>query len=177
VAAAAALELAMSDTQVPYAGIATRAIGLAIDVGIAQVIVFAGGAVLALVASLVGDLDGLDTLGTILAAVAWVTVVGFYFVVFWSTAGQTPGMRLMGLRVLTYDGRHPGLWRSFVRLIGLGLAIIPLFAGFLPVLVDDRRRGVHDMLAGTFVIYAEAEPPAEPVTAPAVVGDTVVPEP
>jgi uncharacterized RDD family membrane protein YckC len=166
----------MSEIQVPYAGIATRAVGLAIDVGIAQVIVFAGGAVLALIASLVGDLQ-LEKAGTILAAVAWATVVGFYFVVFWSTAGQTPGMRLMGLRVLTYDGRRPGLWRSFLRLIGLGLAIIPLFAGFLPVLVDDRRRGVHDMLAGTFVIYAEATAPAEPVTAPAVVGDTVVPEP
>jgi uncharacterized RDD family membrane protein YckC len=167
----------MSETQVPYAGIATRAIGLAIDVGIAQVIVFAGGAVLALVASLVGNLDQLDTVGTILAAIAWATVVGFYFVVFWSTTGQTPGMRLMGLRVLTYDGHRPGLGRSVVRLIGLGLAIIPLFAGFLPVLVDDRRRGVHDMMAGTLVIYAAAETPIEPAAAPAVLSDTVVHEP
>ncbi len=43
----------LSEAPVPYAGIATRAIGLAMDVGIAQVIVFAGGAVLALVASIV----------------------------------------------------------------------------------------------------------------------------
>jgi uncharacterized RDD family membrane protein YckC len=35
------------------------------------------------------------------------------------------------------------------------LCIIPLFAGFLPVLVDDRRRGCHDMLAGTVVVYVE----------------------
>jgi hypothetical protein len=48
--------------------------------------------------------------------------------------------------------------RSIVRLIGLGLAIIPLFAGFLPVLVDDRRRALQDFMARTVVIY-DTEPP------------------
>ena len=137
----------------PYAGIATRAVALAIDVATAQLIVLTGGAILALVGSLVSDVR-LDTLGKILAAVAWLAVVGSYFVLFWSTAGQTPGMRLMALRVMTPDGAHPGLARSVLRLIGLGLAIVPLFAGFLPVLVDARRRGLHDLLAGTVVRYA-----------------------
>ena len=138
-----------------YAGLATRAVGLAADVAIAQVIVFSGGAVLALVASLVGGDLELETLGRVIAAVAWAAVVGCYFVLFWSTAGQTPGMRLMGLRVLDPSGGHPGVVRSSVRLIGLVLCIIPLFAGFVPVLVDDRRRGCHDMLAGTVVVYVE----------------------
>jgi uncharacterized RDD family membrane protein YckC len=140
---------------VMYAGLATRAVGLAVDVAIAQVIVFAGGAVLALVASLVGGDQEFGTIERFLAAVAWATVVGFYFVLFWSTTGQTPGMRLMGLRVLDRAGDHPGISRSCVRLVGLVLCIIPLFAGFLPVLVDDRRRGCHDMLAGTVVVYVE----------------------
>jgi len=139
---------------VPYAGLATRAVALAADVAIAHVIVFAGGAILALVASLIGDPD-FGTLGRVLAAVAWAVVVGFYFVLFWSTAGQTPGMRVMALRVMDAAGEHPGVGRSLVRLIGLGLCIIPLFAGFLTVLVDDRRRGLHDFLAGTVVIYVE----------------------
>ena len=161
----------MSAPQVPYAGIATRAVALAIDVVIAQVILLFGGAVLALVASLVGGFH-LDTLAKFLAAVAWVAVVGFYFVLFWSTAGQTPGMRLMALRVMTAAGVHPGVTRSIVRLVGLGLAIVPLFAGFLPVLFDERRRGLHDLLAGTVVVYAGREPlPAPgPATAP-VLGD------
>ena len=158
----------MTDPEVPYAGIATRAVGLAIDAALAQAIVFAGGAVLALVASLVGDVR-LDTLGRVLAAVAWVVVVGAYFVLFWSTAGQTPGMRLMGLRVMTRRGRHPGVTRSIVRLVGLVLAIVPLFLGFLPVLVDARRRGLQDFLAGTVVLYVHRElpPAAEVVIAPA----------
>ena len=82
-----------------------------------------------------------------------VAVVGFYFVLFWSTAGQTPGMRTMGLRVIDARGQHPGFVRSWVRVVGLALAIIPLGAGFLPVLVDDRRRALQDFLASTAVIY------------------------
>jgi uncharacterized RDD family membrane protein YckC len=174
-AAAPASEPVVSPPRVPYGGIATRAVALAVDVAIAHVIVFAGGAVLALVGSLVADVK-LDTLARILAACAWVVVVGAYFVLFWSTAGQTPGMRLMGLRVTAPDGNHPGVARSVVRVIGLALAIIPLFAGFLPVLVDDRRRGLQDLLAGTVVLYAGEEPPAEPVVVDAaMIRDRAVP--
>ena len=140
-----------------YAGIATRALALAVDAAIAQGIVFVGGAILALVASLVGDLE-LDTPGKVLAGVAWAVVVATYFIVFWTTAGRTPGMQLMGLRVLDPEGGHPGAVRATVRLVGLVLAIIPLFAGFLPVLVDDRRRALQDFMARTVVIY-DTEPP------------------
>jgi uncharacterized RDD family membrane protein YckC len=143
----------------PYAGLATRAVALAVDVAIAQVIVFAGGAVIALVFSLVGGLSIDTTLERFLAAAAWALVVGFYFVLFWSAAGQTPGMRLMALKVMDAKGGHPGVWRSCVRLVFLGLCIIPLFAGFIPVLFDDERRGVHDMVARTVVVYVE-EPAA-----------------
>jgi uncharacterized RDD family membrane protein YckC len=152
-----------------YGGIASRGVALAIDVAIAQVIVFGGGAVLALVGSLVGDLE-FDTLGRILAACAWAVTVATYFVLFWSTTGQTPGMRLLGLRVFGPDGAHLGVTRSLVRLVGLGLAIIPLFAGFLPVLVDARRRGLHDFLARTVVRYeadaqlASTSPPPSSAT-------------
>ena len=43
-----------------------------------------------------------------------------------------------------------------LRFAGLLLCIVPLFAGFLPVLFDRRRRGLHDMLAGTAVVYGDA---------------------
>jgi uncharacterized RDD family membrane protein YckC len=47
---------------------------------------------------------------------------------------------------------------ALLRFAGLILAALPLFAGFLTILVDDRRRGVHDMLAGTVVVPAPHEP-------------------
>jgi uncharacterized RDD family membrane protein YckC len=42
-----------------------------------------------------------------------------------------------------------------VRAVGLVVAIVPLFAGFLPVLFTERRRGLPDFLAGTVVLYAD----------------------
>jgi uncharacterized RDD family membrane protein YckC len=159
---------APSPPRIPYAGIATRALALAIDAAIIQVVVFAGAAVLALVGSLVSDLE-LGTGGKIAAACAWVATVDLYFIAFWTTTGQTPAMRLMQLRVLAPDGAPPGVGRSIVRMLGLYLAIIPLFAGFLPVLFDDRRRGLHDMLAGTVVVHGEMEPPPAVATAPSTV--------
>ena len=145
----------MSVTRVHYAGIATRAVALAVDVVIVHVLVFAGGAVLALVGSLVGDLQ-LDTLARVLVAGAWAAAVAGYFVTFWSTVGQTPGMRIMDVRVTSAGGELPSVRRSLVRVVGLALAIVPLFAGFLTVLVDDRRRGLHDILAGTVVVHVGA---------------------
>jgi uncharacterized RDD family membrane protein YckC len=61
-------------------------------------------------------------------------------------------MRLTSLRVLTGSGGPPSAWRALVRFVGLILAIIPLFAGFVPVLFDDRRRALQDYLAGTAVV-------------------------
>jgi uncharacterized RDD family membrane protein YckC len=142
----------LTGAQVPYAGIASRAVALALDVLIADLVVLLGGALLALVGSLVGDVR-LDTVGKLLAAAAWTAVVVSYFVVFWTSAGQTPGMRALGLRVTTTSGGAVGLGRALVRVVGLGLAIVPLFAGFLPVLVDDRRRALQDFMAGTVVVY------------------------
>jgi uncharacterized RDD family membrane protein YckC len=145
----------MTLTRTRYAGVATRALALALDVAIVHVLVFAGVAIVGLVSSLVGDIRP-ESLARFLAAVAWAFTIAAYFVTFWSTVGQTPAMRIMDIRVVAADGAPPGAGRSLVRLVGLGLAIIPLFAGFLPVLVDDRRRGIHDMLAGTVVEHADA---------------------
>jgi uncharacterized RDD family membrane protein YckC len=49
----------------------------------------------------------------------------------------------------------PSVYRSLVRFVGLILAIVPLFAGFLPVLFDSRRRGLQDFLSGTVVIDSD----------------------
>jgi glyoxylase-like metal-dependent hydrolase (beta-lactamase superfamily II) len=53
------------------------------------------------------------------------------------------------------DGSPQSVGRALVRLVGLLLAIVPLFAGFLPVLFDARRRGLPDYLARTVVLYAD----------------------
>jgi uncharacterized RDD family membrane protein YckC len=124
--------------------------------------VLVGSALVGLVASLVGHLRPEWLVEAILGS-AWLLVVTTYFVSFWAAAGQTPGMRLMHLRVVTHANEPPGVGRSAVRLVALLLSIVPCFAGFLPALVDDRRRGLHDFVAGTVVLYDEPPASAEPV--------------
>jgi uncharacterized RDD family membrane protein YckC len=135
-----------------YAGIATRAIALAADGAVTIVLFMSVVGIAALIASLVGGLRPAWLAGALLAS-GWTLVVGTYFVLFWSSAGQTPGMRLLRVRVRGPAGNPPSIGRSLVRLIGLVLAIVPMFAGFIPVLFTERRRALPDFLAGTVVHY------------------------
>ena len=144
---------------VPFAGVGTRGVALATDAMIVAFIFVVGGALIDLVASLFGGLRPTWLVGVLAAAGWWLVVVG-YFVTFWSTVGQTPGMRLMRVRVVSASGDAPSGWRSLLRLIGLAFAVVLLFTGFLPALVDARRRALQDFMAGTTVVYdAEAVRP------------------
>jgi uncharacterized RDD family membrane protein YckC len=157
----------MTSARVRFAGVVTRATALAVDVALANIVVLVGAGVVRLFASLVGELRP-ERLADVLAAGAWSAAVALYFVWFWATVGQTPGMRLLGIRVLRSDGAPPSFPRALLRFAGLLLCIVPLFAGFLPVLFDRRRRGLHDMLARTEVVYGDAVQLAPPATAPSV---------
>ncbi len=137
------------------AGIATRGVALATDAALTLVIYMAVVGMASLVASLVGTLRP-EWLAALLLTSAWMLVTGSYFVLFWSSAGQTPGMRLLRVRVRGLEGGPLSIGRSLVRLVGLLLSIVPLGAGFIPVLFTERRRGLADFLAGTVVVYDEA---------------------
>ena len=82
----------------PYGGIVTRAIALATDALLTIVLFMSVVGIAALVGSLVGGLRPEWLVGVLLGS-GWTLVVGVYFVLFWSTAGQTPGMRLLHVRV------------------------------------------------------------------------------
>jgi uncharacterized RDD family membrane protein YckC len=135
-----------------YAGLATRAVALAIDVGATMVLFMSVVGLTALVASLAGSLRPEWLVGALLGS-GWMILTGTYFVLFWSLTGQTPGMRLLRVRVRGALGASPSLARALLRLVGLLLAIVPLFAGFIPVLFTARRRALPDYIAGTVVVY------------------------
>jgi uncharacterized RDD family membrane protein YckC len=139
----------------PFAGIATRAAALAIDAAVILVAFASLAALAGVIASLVGGLRP-QWLAGILLGGGWTLLAGGYFVLFWSAAGQTPGMRLLHLRVRGRAGRPPSFGRAVVRAVGTVVAIVPFFAGYLPVLFDERRRGLPDFLAGTEVVYDES---------------------
>jgi len=144
----------MTDPVGEYAGLVTRAVAFAIDAAIINlaaatvaVVVGLGMSVLKLPAVVVAEAVAIGGLAYVLWTVA-------YFTTFWSTTGQTPGSRVMGIQVVCAQGNERvSMRRAVTRLAGMVLAAIPFFAGFLLIAVDDRRRGLQDRLARTLVLY------------------------
>jgi uncharacterized RDD family membrane protein YckC len=73
-------------------------------------------------------------------------MAGLYQLYFAGIAGQTLGMRLVGIRLIDRRGRTPGPARGLVGPAGLG---------WLWALFDREHRALHDHLAGTYVIVDE----------------------
>lgn len=140
-----------------YVGLVTRALAFVLDAAILNVVAAIVAAAAALVLSVfpVGH-----TVRTVLVAVggalffAW--VVG-YFTTFWGTTGQTPGNRVMQIQVTRPSGEPLRPLRALLRVGGLLLAALPLFLGFVPILLTDRRRGLADWLADTVVVMRKGE--------------------
>jgi uncharacterized RDD family membrane protein YckC len=146
-----------------YAGLATRALAFAVDAAIINGVALLVGVVVGLGLSLFDIPSG--TRNVFLAVGAALTLVWTmsYFVVFWSAKGQTPGNRLMQIRVQdARTDRPPTHRRALRRVLLLGISALLLFIPTLLVLVDARRRAVHDRLAGTVVVYVPAGPRNRP---------------
>jgi uncharacterized RDD family membrane protein YckC len=92
---------------------------------------------------------GLFILGTLV-----ITFFGLlYFPFFWARGGATPGMRAAGIRVVRdRDGSRIGWGTAILRLIGWWVSAAVFYIGFVSILIDSRRRGWHDLIAGTCVI-------------------------
>jgi uncharacterized RDD family membrane protein YckC len=155
-----------------YAGAVTRAIAFAIDAAIVDLIGIAVGVVAGLALSVLDTPKRTDHILLALGGVAFAAWTVCYFVGFWSATGQTPGNRLMRIRVRRSRSDEPLRVRwAIVRLGGMVLAAIPLLLGFLPILFTERRRGLQDLLGRSVVVHALA-PPVPPPAAPAP-GDQV----
>jgi uncharacterized RDD family membrane protein YckC len=77
----------------------------------------------------------------------WATLIIFCVLqyVFIPTIGGSIGHRIVGLRLVTMNGRWVGLWRPLVRTVLLAI-VIPA------VVWDSDQRGFHDKIAGTVLV-------------------------
>ncbi|MES1207619.1 MAG: RDD family protein [Pseudomonadota bacterium] len=82
-------------------------------------------------------------------------IAGLYQLYFAGIAGQTPGMRLLGIRIICRRGRPPGPARGLLRLLALIPSVGPAALGWLWAIFDREHRALHDHLAGTYVILEE----------------------
>jgi uncharacterized RDD family membrane protein YckC len=146
-----------SNGALPYSGLVTRVIALVADVLIIQAVAWMVGGVAAVTVSLMHPSEDTQTaliaIGAVVATLWWAG----YFVAFWAITGQTPGNRLMEIRVQDASGCRPlPVGRAAVRLAGAVLSALLLFVGYLMILVDSRRRALHDRLVHSVVVDAPA---------------------
>ena len=90
----------------------------------------------------------------IAVVVTYVAWEFFYFGYCWAVSGRTPGMALLGVRVVRADGATAEPWRGVVRSLAFPLSFLLFGLGFLGILVQRERRALHDLIAGTAVVYA-----------------------
>jgi uncharacterized RDD family membrane protein YckC len=77
-----------------------------------------------------------------------------YMPAFWSSGLQaTIGQMICGLKVVNaITGGRISVGQAFGRWLALLLSIGILFVGVIMVAFSERKRGLHDMLAGTYVV-------------------------
>ena len=89
----------------------------------------------------------------VLSALVIAVAIGLlYQFVFQATAGQTLGMRVLKLRVIDVYGDPPSYPRVGLRVAGYLASAATLFLGFWWIGFDAEKRGLHDWIAGTYVI-------------------------
>lgn len=100
--------------------------------------------------------------GGLRAVYVILTVVWSFF--YWAVLphlrnGQTPGMQVMSLRVISKDGGPASLGQFFGRAILLVIfPVISLLVGFITMLCSPYRQRVGDHLAKTIVVSTQDVP-------------------
>ncbi len=141
------------------AGAVSRGLAMLIDGVFVNLAFTAFVALVTLVANTFGgNGEGGSGLAIAIGSTAWLSFGAVFLVSFWSLAGQTPGMRFVGIRL----GERLSPRRSIKRLIGLGLSVVTFGIGFLGIVFRQDRRAWEDRFSGTFVVYDERRPEPAP---------------
>jgi uncharacterized RDD family membrane protein YckC len=171
---------ATDGTRVRVAGFWRRAGASVIDLALLAPLVIGFGGAAAVVAG--GRLPRLGELGfdyvvrlainrgtAELAALTMAAIVVFlYQLVFTATGGQTPGKRLVHARVIDTYGGVPSAGRALVRVLASALSVALFSLGWLWIGFSRDKRGLHDLVAGTYVVIVDRSSvrAGQPVAAP-----------
>ncbi|HMJ03827.1 MAG TPA: RDD family protein [Conexibacter sp.] len=134
-----------------YAGPVSRLLAYAADTFLIGVLYTAGLALLRFAIEAATPWT-LDVEGAIFAvgAVAW---AGLYWGSSWTGFARSPGMSLLGLRIVRADGTPLDRRHALLRLLAYPLGFLTLGLGFLGIVFGRTRQALYDHLADTAVVY------------------------
>ncbi len=136
-----------------YAGPVTRLLAYLADVGIVSVL-------FAVASALVGAAITVATPWTIDVDQDgwWIGLIYllWWFLYFWNSwalRARSPGMALLGLRIVRADGADLDVRRATIRLLAFPLGFLTLGIGFLGIIVGRTHQAIYDRIAHTAVVY------------------------
>jgi len=144
----------MVSYQSHYAGAVSRFVAYAIDVAVATAAFVLGLAGASYAVQILTGHKVSWNRSDVAVAVVFALWQFLYFAYSWAVSGRTPGMALMGIRVVRADGMTLDPLHAVLRALVFPLNFLLLGLPFLVILVQRERRGVADLIAGSAVIYS-----------------------
>ncbi len=84
--------------------------------------------------------------------IVFVCLTVAYVLFFWAWRGATPGKMIMGIKIIRTDSSPLTLDRAAIRFFSALLSGLILFIGFIMIAFDERKQGLHDKIADTYVV-------------------------
>jgi uncharacterized RDD family membrane protein YckC len=136
-----------------YGGFASRFAAYVVDAAVSSGIFMLGLAALSYAASVViGHAVSWDK-GGLAAGIAFFCWEFVYYAYCWGSGGRTLGMAILGLRVVHRSGAVLSPARAIVRTLAFPFSFLFLGLGFAGIVFQTERRALHDLVAGSAVVY------------------------
>jgi uncharacterized RDD family membrane protein YckC len=153
--------VAGTERPIHYAGFWIRVLAYFVDQIVIFAIFMAASFVIGIVFGLAASArPGADTgalLGGLVIVAEIVIIIGYPIFSLTTRWQATPGKRLCGIHVIRTDGRKIGLGLAFGRYLSMLLSGMILYVGFIMVAFTNQKKGLHDIICDTRVIYGKAE--------------------
>ncbi len=81
-----------------------------------------------------------------------VIIIIYYALMESSKYQATLGKIVMGIKVVNKDGQRLDLPKALLRNLSKILSALILGIGYIMIIFDDRKQGLHDKIADTFVV-------------------------
>jgi uncharacterized RDD family membrane protein YckC len=136
-----------------YAGAVSRAASAALDIAIVLASFTAGLAGVDLLTRVVFGVSlATDPAGPV-SSVALALWAFLYVYASLAIAGRTPGKGIVGLRVVAADGSTLSGRKALARTLAFPLSALIAGLGFAGIVLQREHRALHDLIAGTAVVY------------------------
>jgi uncharacterized RDD family membrane protein YckC len=136
-----------------YAGFASRFMSFVVDIIVITAIFLIVLAAIWFSAKILTGTSINFSRGDVWVLIGYVIWAFIYFARSWGASGRTAGMAIFGVQVVREDGGDVSERRAALRTLVFPLSFLVLGLGFLGIVVGHRRRALHDVIAGTTVIY------------------------